>query len=96
MRPQVLCVYEASASLKKALKDKENERYRAPALDKRLDILELLAGVDGGLSQAEIAKRLGRSANEFYRMLDRPEAFATGRFGRRAGVARGRICLNAG
>jgi DNA-binding IclR family transcriptional regulator len=51
--------------------DAENERYRAPALDKGLDILELLAGVDGGLTQAEIAKHLGRSPNEFYRMLDR-------------------------
>lgn len=49
----------------------ENDRYRAPALDKGLDILELLAGIDGGLTQAEIAKRLGRNANEFYRMLDR-------------------------
>lgn len=49
----------------------ESERYRAPALDKGLDILELLAGVDGGLTQAEIAKGLGRSPNEFYRMLDR-------------------------
>jgi DNA-binding IclR family transcriptional regulator len=51
--------------------EEENERYRAPALDKGLDILELLAGVDGGLTQAEIAKRLARSPNEFYRMLDR-------------------------
>ena len=48
----------------------EKERYRAPALDKGLDILELLAGVDGGLTQAEIAKRLGRSHNELYRMID--------------------------
>lgn len=48
-----------------------SDRYRAPALDKGLDILELLASVDGGLTQAEIAKRLGRSPNEFYRMLDR-------------------------
>ena len=47
------------------------DRYRAPALDKGLDILELLAGIDGGLTQAEIAKRLQRSPNEFYRMLDR-------------------------
>ncbi|WP_274424705.1 IclR family transcriptional regulator [Chelativorans sp. YIM 93263] len=47
------------------------ERYRAPALDKGLDILELLASVEGGLTQAEIAKRLGRNPNEFYRMLDR-------------------------
>jgi len=51
--------------------DEDIDRYRAPALDKGLDILELLAGVDGGLTQAEIAKRLGRSPNEFYRMLDR-------------------------
>ena len=51
--------------------DEENERYRAPALDKGLDILELLARVDRGLTQAEIAKHLGRSPNEFYRMLDR-------------------------
>ena len=48
----------------------EKGRYRAPALDKGLDILELLAGIDGGLTQAEIAKRLGRSHNELYRMLD--------------------------
>ncbi len=49
----------------------EDDRYRAPALDKGLDILELLAEIDGGLTQAEIAKRLGRSPNQFYRMLDR-------------------------
>jgi DNA-binding IclR family transcriptional regulator len=51
--------------------DDDLDRYRAPALDKGLDILELLAGIDGGLTQAEIAKHLGRSPNEFYRMLDR-------------------------
>ncbi len=51
--------------------EQDHDRYRAPALDKGLDILELLAGVDGGLTQAEIAKRLDRSPNEFYRMLDR-------------------------
>ncbi len=47
------------------------DRYRAPALDKGLDILELLAGEEEGLSQAEIAKALGRSPNEHYRMLER-------------------------
>jgi DNA-binding IclR family transcriptional regulator len=46
-------------------------RYRAPALDKGLDILELLAEAEDGLSQAEIAKRLGRSSSEIYRMIDR-------------------------
>lgn len=49
----------------------ENDRYRAPALDKGLDILELLAGTAEGLSQAEIAKALDRTPNEIYRMLDR-------------------------
>jgi DNA-binding IclR family transcriptional regulator len=49
----------------------ETDRYRAPALDKGLDILELLARTDDGLSQAEIAKALDRSPNEIYRMLDR-------------------------
>jgi DNA-binding IclR family transcriptional regulator len=48
----------------------DTDRYRAPALDKGLEILELLAAVDGGLSQVEIAKQLGRSPNELYRMLD--------------------------
>lgn len=47
------------------------DRYRAPALDKGLDILELLATTEEGLSQAEIAKSLERSPNEIYRMLDR-------------------------
>jgi DNA-binding IclR family transcriptional regulator len=47
------------------------DKYRAPALDKGLDILELLAATDEGLSQAEIAKALDRSPNEIYRMLDR-------------------------
>jgi DNA-binding IclR family transcriptional regulator len=49
----------------------EGDRYRAPALDKGLDILELLAGTTEGLSQAEIAKALDRTPNEIYRMLDR-------------------------
>lgn len=49
----------------------EADRYRAPALDKGLDILELLAGVEGGMTQADISKSLGRTPNEFYRMLDR-------------------------
>lgn len=47
------------------------ERYRAPALDKGLDILEVLAEREGGLTQGEIARELGRKPNEIYRMLDR-------------------------
>lgn len=48
-----------------------DDRYRAPALDKGLDVLELLAVVDEGLTQTEIGKRLGRSPAEIFRMLDR-------------------------
>lgn len=46
------------------------DKYRAPALDKGLDILEFLAGSGVGLTQVEIAKGLGRGPNEIYRMLD--------------------------
>jgi DNA-binding IclR family transcriptional regulator len=49
----------------------EVDRYRAPALDKGLDILELLAATEEALSQSEMSKALGRSPNEIYRMLDR-------------------------
>jgi DNA-binding IclR family transcriptional regulator len=49
---------------------RDNDRYKAPALDKGLDILELLSGIDGGLTQSEIAREMGRNPNEFYRMLD--------------------------
>lgn len=52
--------------------DEEAERrYRAPALDKGLDILERLAATEEGLTQIELAKSLNRSPNEIYRMLDR-------------------------
>ena len=47
------------------------ERYRAPALDKGLDILELLSEQAGGLTRAEIVKAMGRSPGEIYRMLER-------------------------
>ncbi|SDE19126.1 IclR family transcriptional regulator [Paraburkholderia lycopersici] len=49
----------------------DGDRYRAPALDKGLDILELLAEQRGGLTRAEITKALGRNASEIYRMLER-------------------------
>ncbi|RFU49819.1 IclR family transcriptional regulator [Paraburkholderia sp. DHOC27] len=47
------------------------DRYRAPALDKGLDILELLAEQKESLTRAEITKLLGRNASEMYRMLER-------------------------
>lgn len=44
-------------------------RYRAPALEKGLDILELLAGSEEGLSPVDVAQRLGRSHGELFRMV---------------------------
>ena len=43
--------------------------YSAPALDKGLDILELLSTERLGLSMSDIAKALGRTRNEIYRMV---------------------------
>lgn len=51
--------------------DTAADKYRAPALDKGLDILELLAQHDGGLTRAEIERALARSSSEIYRMLER-------------------------
>lgn len=44
-------------------------RYSAPALEKGLDILEVLAEHDRGLSQSEIARAMGRTVGEIFRML---------------------------
>ena len=44
-------------------------RYATPALEKGLDILELLALVSEALTHSEIASRLGRTINEVFRML---------------------------
>jgi DNA-binding IclR family transcriptional regulator len=44
--------------------------YSAPALDKGLDILELLHSSENSLTQKEISTRLGRSVSELYRMLN--------------------------
>jgi DNA-binding IclR family transcriptional regulator len=49
----------------------DNDKYRAPALDKGLDIIELLSTQERGLTRAEIVKLLGRNASEIYRMLER-------------------------
>ena len=49
---------------------KVKKNYSAPALEKGLDIIELLSRSSAGFSQAEIAKELERSVNEIYRMLN--------------------------
>jgi DNA-binding IclR family transcriptional regulator len=47
----------------------KSSRYRAPALEKGLDILEVLAETSLPLSQVDLAQKLGRSQGEFFRML---------------------------
>ncbi|QJE97086.1 IclR family transcriptional regulator [Luteolibacter luteus] len=47
----------------------EERRYGAPALDKGLDILEHLSHESLPLGQLEIARALGRTPGEIYRML---------------------------
>ncbi|KJC64118.1 hypothetical protein TZ00_11345 [Agreia bicolorata] len=45
------------------------KEYAAPALDKGLDILELLSATSGGLGQAQIASGVGRSVSQIFRVL---------------------------
>lgn len=47
-----------------------NLNYSAPALEKGLDILELLSRSENGLTQQEIAAQLERKLGEIYRMLN--------------------------
>lgn len=45
------------------------KKYNAPALEKGLDIIELLATRTRPISQTQIAQQLGRSISEVFRML---------------------------
>ena len=53
----------------KHLKRRRPIRYTAPALEKGLDILELLAADSAALTRSEIAHRLRRTIGEVFRML---------------------------
>lgn len=44
-------------------------KYKAPALERGLDILELLSEQDEAISKKDMVAKLGRSVNELYRML---------------------------
>ncbi len=44
-------------------------RYRAPALEKGLDILELITRADEPMTVAAITQKLGRSTGELFRMI---------------------------
>lgn len=49
-------------------------RYRVPAVDKALDILELLSTEANGLTMATLADQLGRTISEIYRTVQLLEA----------------------
>ncbi|WP_339067958.1 IclR family transcriptional regulator [Teredinibacter turnerae] len=53
----------------KAPKTDDERRYKAPALAKGLDILELLALERAPLSNSQMASKLGRSISELFRMV---------------------------
>ena len=44
-------------------------RYRAPALEKGLDVLEFLASQSHPMTLSAIVKQLGRSHGELFRMI---------------------------
>src|ERR1700693_5533440 len=50
-------------------KTKVASRYPTPALEKGLDILELFAREPAGLTKSDVARRLGRTISEIFRML---------------------------
>lgn len=52
-------------------KPESDSKYRAPALDKGLDILELLSQQPNSMTRAQIIKSMGRRPGEIYRMLER-------------------------
>ncbi|WP_049722952.1 IclR family transcriptional regulator [Gilvimarinus polysaccharolyticus] len=47
----------------------DNRKYKAPALEKGLDILELLAASGEPLTTSQMATQLGRSVSELFRMV---------------------------
>jgi len=51
------------------IQETEEQRYRAPALEKGLDILELLSRASKPMTVAMITQELGRSTGELFRML---------------------------
>ncbi|MEI9905590.1 MAG: IclR family transcriptional regulator [Asticcacaulis sp.] len=54
--------------------DKPGSKYRAPALEKGLDVLELLAHASTPMTLSQISTRLERSVSELFRMVQVLEA----------------------
>lgn len=56
------------------MSDKATSKYRAPALEKGLDVLELLATAKSPITLSQISARLDRSVSELFRMVQVLEA----------------------
>ena len=67
-RPQLAAVRSAGSAIARDDEDGASA-YLAPALEKGLDILELLSVRRTALTQAEIARSLDRTGSEVFRML---------------------------
>jgi DNA-binding IclR family transcriptional regulator len=50
-------------------KSPSRHNYSAPALEKGIDIVELLAEAESGLTVSEISEKLGRSMSELFRII---------------------------
>ena len=55
--------------MKRKPREQVGRLYSTPALEKGLDILELFGDEPGGLSKSDVARRLGRTVPEIFRML---------------------------
>ncbi|ESQ87109.1 IclR family transcriptional regulator [Asticcacaulis sp. AC460] len=58
----------------KDTKDSPAAKYRAPALEKGLDVLELLASAKSPMTLSQISQQLDRSVSELFRMVQVLEA----------------------
>lgn len=61
--------YSKAAAASRSSASDEGQRYRAPALEKGIDILELIATQPAPISLPAIVKALGRSTGELFRMI---------------------------
>jgi DNA-binding IclR family transcriptional regulator len=57
------------AKAKTSKQTAQKQGYSAPALEKGLDVLELLARQPSGLTKSELARALNRTISEIFRML---------------------------
>jgi DNA-binding IclR family transcriptional regulator len=64
-----MAAVKAGTPKKKKSGASATREYSAPALKKGIEIVELLAGVPGGLTISEITTRLRRSMNEVFRIV---------------------------